>query len=235
MICNRISNSSKEWAENFAKYNSGTYNNQFMILDKNKINLVNKSIEYDAFYVVEQLPGFVKINNVTDIFKFGYWSSFNIPFDKEIYKLSGLKEVIDSKPEAASYLDYDISGRSKIFRRDQSTADNIDGFMTLMRYNNYLNDDFSEGNPSYAISARSDLKVNGSCGGAFDCKAGALSDWKEGKIKFHLVAGPTYGGVGNLEPFDFRTGPEKCRNIEHNLIPDVFKFDWTEYESEFPF
>ena len=235
MICNRISNSSKEWAENFAKYNSGTYNNQFMILDKNKINLVNKSIEYDAFYVVEQLPGFVKINNVTDIFKFGYWSSFNIPFDKEIYKLSGLKEVIDSKPEAASYLDYDISGRSKIFRRDQSTADNIDGFMTLMRYNNYLNDNFSEGNPSYAISARSDLKVNGSCGGAFDCKAGALSDWKEGKIKFHLVAGPTNGGVGNLEPFDFRKGPEKCRNIEHNLIPDVFKFDWTEYESEFPF
>ena len=95
MICNRISNSSKEWAENFAKYNSGTYNNQFMILDKNKVDLVNKSIEIDAFYIVETLPGLVKINNVSDIFKFGYWSSFNVPYDKEIYDLSGLKEVID--------------------------------------------------------------------------------------------------------------------------------------------
>ena len=81
MICNRISNSSKEWAENYIKYNSGTYNNQYMILDKNKINLVNKSIEQDAFYIVETFPGIGKVNNVTYVFNFGYWSSYNIPYD----------------------------------------------------------------------------------------------------------------------------------------------------------
>ena len=84
MICNRISNSSKECAENFAKYNSGTNNNKFIVFDKNKINLVNKSIDMDAFYIVETLSGIAKINNVTDIFKFWYWSSFNLPFDKEL-------------------------------------------------------------------------------------------------------------------------------------------------------
>jgi hypothetical protein len=84
MIANRISNSSREWVDNFIKYNSGTYNNQFMVLDKNKVNLINKTIDFDAFHIVEQLPGFAKINNVTDFLKFGYWSSYNVPFDKEI-------------------------------------------------------------------------------------------------------------------------------------------------------
>ena len=68
----RLSKNSKEWAENFSKYSTGTYNNQYTILDKNKVNLINKTIDNDAFYIVEQLPGFFKINNVTNIFKFGY-------------------------------------------------------------------------------------------------------------------------------------------------------------------
>ena len=233
MICNRISNSSKEWAENFAKYNSGTYNNQFMILDKNKVNLVNKSIEQDAFYIVETLPGLVKINNVTDIFKFGYWSSFNLPFDKEIYDLSGLKEVIDSRPEAASYLSYDMCARTKIFRRDQWSSDNLDGFMKLMRYNDYLHDPFSEGNPSYAISSRSDLA--GSCSGAYDSKVGVLSDWNETYVKFRLIGGPTFNEELGIEPFAWENASERCRNHAHNMIPDVLKFDWIEYENEFPF
>jgi len=233
MICNRISNSSKEWAENFAKYNSGTYNNQFMVLDKNKVDLVNKSIEQDAFYIVETLPGLVKINNVTDIFKFGYWSSFNIPFDKEIYDLSGLKEIIDARPEAVSYLSYDMSARTKIFRRDHWSSDNLDGFMKLMRYNDYLHDPFSEGNPSYSISSRSDLA--GSCSGAYDSKVGVLSEWNETNVKFRLIGGPTFNEELGIEPFAWINASENCRNHVHNLIPDVIKFDWIEYENEFPF
>ena len=233
MICNRISNSSKEWAENFAKYNSGTYNNQFMILDKNKVNLVNKSIEQDAFYIVETLPGLAKINNVTDIFKFGYWSSFNLPFDKEIYDLSGLKEVIDARPQAASFLSYDMCARTKIFRRDQWSSDNLEGFMKLMRYNDYLHDPFSEGNPSYTISSRSDLA--GGCSGAYDSKVGVLSDWNETYVKFRLIGGPTFNEELGIEPFAWSNASEKCRNHAHNMIPEVLKFDWIEYENEFPF
>ena len=232
MICNRIANSSKEWGEYFSKYNSGTYNNQFMVLDKNKINLVNKSIDYDAFYVVEQLPGLVKSNNVTDILKFGYWSSYNIPFDQEIYNLSGLKEIIKEKPETAAYLDYDISARSKIFRRDHWKTDNIDGFKNLMRYNNYSNDIFCENNPTYTISAREDLLGN-SCGGAYDAKVGAMSDWNNENVIFHLIGGPTFDE--KIQPFDWNNAPEACKSHPHNLIPDIFKFNWIEYENDFSF
>ena len=225
MISNRISNSSKEWTENFKKYNSGTYNNQFMVLDKNKVNLVNKSIENDAFYIVEQLPGFAKSNNVTDFLKFGYWSSYNVPFDKEIYKKSLIQEVIDSNPSAAASIDYDNCARTKIFRREQSSAVNLEGFMTLMRYNKYLTDPYSDKNPSSSISARSDLR--GSCSGAYDSKVGVLSDFSNGKVKFHLIGGPTCSWSKAVS--------EKCRNHVHNLIPETFKYDWIEYENEFPF
>ena len=234
MISNRISNSSKEWVENFVKYNSGTYNNQFMALDKNKVNLINKTIDYDAFYIVEQLPGFTKINNVTHFLKFGYWSSFNVPFDKEIYEKSLIQSIIDERPGVASSLDYDNCARTKIFRRNQSSADTLEGFKNLMRYNKYKSDPYSENNPSYAISSRSDL--GGRCSGGYDSKVGALSDFKDGKIKIHLINGPTWDEEDGIEPFSWsKASSVSCKNHEHYLIPDPFKYDWIEYDSEFEF
>ena len=233
MISNRISNSSKEWVENFIKYNSGTYNCQFMALDKNKVDLINKKIDIDAFYIVEQLPGFTKIHNVTNFLKFGYWSSYNVPYDREIYKRSAIQEIIDEFPSMASSLDYDNCARTKIFRREESSADNLEGFMRLMRLNKYKSDPFSEGNPSNAISARSDLA--GRCSGAYDSKAGVLSEFKDGKVKLYFIGGPTWDEEDGIEPFKWSNSAEKCQNHPHYLIPDTFKFDWIEYNSEFNF
>ena len=36
MVSNRLASSAEEWANIFQKENSGTYNNQYMILDINK-------------------------------------------------------------------------------------------------------------------------------------------------------------------------------------------------------
>ena len=233
MICNRISNSSKEWAENYIKYNSGTYNNQYMILDKNKINLVNKSIEQDAFYIVETFPGIGKVNNVTDVFKFGYWSSYNIPYDHELYNISGIKDLISKNSSKISTLDYDINARAKIFRRDHHTSDSLEGFKKLLRYNNYKNDPYSEGNPALSISSRADL--NNSCSTAYDAKVGVLSEMFEGKIKFYLIGSPTYSEEYGIEPFTWSKIPERCKKYNHYLTPDTFTFDWIEFENEFDF
>ncbi len=237
MIANRISNSSKEWADNFVKYNSGTYNNQFMALDKNKVDLVNRTIDYDAFYIVEQIPGFTKINNVTQFMKFGYWSSFNVPYDKEIFAKSEIQKVIDERPEAASSLDYDKCARTKIFRREQSSADSLEGFMKLMRFNNYTIDPYSEGDPSLTIASRADLRVNGSsCHGAYDAKIGALSEFaNNGTIKVHIISGPTWNDEEGIKPFNWTEAPEGCNNHSHELLPEVMQFDWTEYNNDFDF
>ena len=233
MVSNRISNSSKEWVDNFVKYNSGTYNCQFMALDKNKVNLINKTIDIDAFYIVEQLPGFTKINNATSFLKFGYWGSYNVPYDREIYKRSGIQEIIDEIPSMASSLDYDNCARTKIFRREQSSADNLEGFMKLLRLNKYKSDPYSEGNPAYAISARADL--SGRCSGAYDAKAGVLSEFKDGKVKVYFIGGPTWDEEDGIGPFKWSESAEKCQNHAHYLIPDTFQFDWIEYNSEFSF
>ena len=233
MISNRISNSSKEWAENFIKYNSGTYNNQFMILDKNKINLLNKTIDLDAFYIVETLPGFAKINNVTNFLKFGYWSSYNVPFDKEIYEKAEIQKIIDLNPSLATSLDYDNCARTKIFRREQSSAINLDNFMKLMRFNKYKTDPYSEGNPSNTISARSDL--DGRCSGAYDSKVGALSEFTNGKLKIHIIGGPTWNEEEEIEPFSWSKANENCKNHAHFLLPETYIYDWIEYNSEFNF
>ena len=38
MIANRLAEFGSQWSLMFEKYNSGTYNNQWMIVDYNKIN-----------------------------------------------------------------------------------------------------------------------------------------------------------------------------------------------------
>ena len=232
MISNRISNSSKEWADNFVKYNSGTYNNQFMALDKNKVDLVNRTIDYDALYIVEQIPGFTKINNVTQFMKFGYWSSFNVPFDKEIYAKLEIQKIIDERPEAALSLDYDNCART--FRREQSSADNLEGFMTLMRFNKYISDPYSAQNPSLTIASRTDLI--GSCHGAYDGKIGELSEFSNnGTIKVHIIAGPAWDDEERIKPFSWSEAPDSCKSQEHNLLPEVMQFDWTEYNNDLDF
>ena len=53
MVSNRLATSSSSWANIFEKFNCGTYNNQWMILDYNKVteiidyNKVTDSIDYN--------------------------------------------------------------------------------------------------------------------------------------------------------------------------------------------
>ena len=82
-------------------------------------------------------------------------------------------------------------------------------------------------------SSRDDL--SGHCGGAYDSKVGALSDWKDGKIKFRLISGPTFSEEEGIEPFSWSNASESCKNHNHYMIPEILKFDWIEYEPDFPF
>ena len=56
MVANRLSTNGEEWTETVSRYNSGTYNNQWMVVDYNKVK-DDGSLEDGAFWVYEQLPG----------------------------------------------------------------------------------------------------------------------------------------------------------------------------------
>jgi len=61
MIANRLATNAKDWVRWFGKKNSGTYNNQWMVLDYNKFS-PGESLEniVDLLWVLEQLPGKIK-------------------------------------------------------------------------------------------------------------------------------------------------------------------------------
>lgn len=67
-----------DWAQLFALHNSGTYNNQWMIVDYNKF-MPGESLKDGLFTVLEQLPGQVRWEDRTDTLReTSYWSSYNI-------------------------------------------------------------------------------------------------------------------------------------------------------------
>ena len=104
--------------------------------------------------------------DVTDVLRSqGYWSSYNMPYFKEIYEASGTSKMVE---KYGDFFLYDETPRAKIFARDQGSVEDVESMMKLMRYNDYQHDEFSKCkcDPPYsavsAISSRGDLNpVNG--------------------------------------------------------------------------
>lgn len=76
-----------------------------------------------TLWVVEQIPGLVMGQDVTDILEKGYWASYNIPFFPEIYELSGYPAVVQ---QAGVRQSYQMAPRAQIFRRDQGNVVDMD-------------------------------------------------------------------------------------------------------------
>ena len=88
VVANRLSNNASDWGSYLSKYNSGTGNKQWLIIDvdkfKRKIN--DSSVgerEKNFFWVAEQLPGHFKIDDLTEnLINSSYWASYGLPFYK---------------------------------------------------------------------------------------------------------------------------------------------------------
>ena len=233
MVANRLTDDGYSWTQTFKKFNSGTYNNQFHILDLKLINTEKKTIAPGALYIVEQLPGSCDVQEVTDILKKGYWPSYNTPFIEAVREKSGANEVIDKDPSTRIAYDYYTCARAKIFRREQTKVKDIESYKNLIRFNNYKNDEFSEKNPGYTIAARYDLREkNAACYGATDAKFASINEIKTtGTKKVHIIAGPTTSN--GLEPFNWKTAVCRLNDPKRfNVIGqiDVYNFDWVDYE-----
>ena len=234
-ISNRMSENAKEWTEIFSKYNSGTYNNQYMILNTKGIKFENYTkIEENSFMIIEQMPGFIEANDVTDHLKFGYWPSYNVPYSKNVSDYANISNTINSKPDRNMnyYMDYNTCSRANIMRRDQHNITDIESMKKFMQYNDYLNDPFSNGIPTESIAARGDLKKEKpTCYGAFDTKLGSVKELKENSKKIiYLYSGATM----SVEPLlDFNS--EACKNVKHEGIPDKPRNPWITFNNKFNF
>ena len=234
ILANRLATSGEDWINIFKKENSGTYNNQFQVLDLNLIDLNKKEIKDKAFMIVEQLPQFTESGDATPYLRRGYWPSFNIPFFQSIYEKSAFIETIKERPDLYDSYDYSGSNRPKIFRREQSNVNSLEDFKKMMRYNHYKEDPFSKGNAAWTIASRYDLNTEGIgkeyCYGAIDVKFISVKELKEGKNIIHIISGPTND---NLPTFSWKNTTCYLQNPErwfHDNVVETWDFPWIDYE-----
>ncbi|XP_039317586.1 phospholipase B-like 1 [Saimiri boliviensis] len=214
-VANMMADSGKKWADIFSKYNSGTYNNQYMVLDLKKVKL-NHSLDKGTLYIVEQIPTYVEYSEQTDVLRKGYWPSYNVPFHEKIYNWSGYPLLVQKLGLDYSY---DLAPRAKIFRRDQGNVTDMASMKYIMRYNNYKNDPYSKGDPCNTICCREDLTSrNPNPGGCYDTKVSDI--YLASQYTSYAISGPTV--QGGLPVFRWN----RFNKTLHQGMPEVYNFDF---------
>jgi hypothetical protein len=234
MIANRLAKNGKSWTDFFARYNSGTYNNQMQILDLKLVDTEERVIRDNALWIIEQIPGYTEAADVTSILRYGYWPSYNSAYFRNVRSKAGYDDILAQHPDLRDVLDYNTCARANIFRRDHSKVVDMQSYKKLMRYNDFKNDALSKQNPAYAIAARKDLDEKiPDCRGATDAKVASIKDIKgRTNKKITIVSGPT---AEQQIPFD--TQESKCINMYPSKyvfrgLPKLFNYGWVEYETK---
>ncbi len=135
----------------------------------------NAPLKDNLLWIAEQIPGYIQSADKTDVLRFGYWPSYNIPFFPEVRARIGCKySTVSSVTNAFNFWHFDTSGndivarsphmaydfypRANIFRRDQSKVQGLNDIQKILRYNNWQKDSYSLGDPGNQISSRFDLE-----------------------------------------------------------------------------
>ncbi|CAI5445674.1 unnamed protein product [Caenorhabditis angaria] len=232
-VAHRTASSGLQWAEAFGRHNSGTYNNEWVVVDYKKFYRGRSwQPETGLIHVIEQMPGKIVHSDMTEhLYETTYWPGYNQPYFKQIIKASDTDKMVE---KYGDWYSYEKTPRALIFKRDHDSVVDMPSLLRLMRSNNYTKDPLSkcDCNPPYsaenAIACRSDLNPqNGtypfkSLGfrdhGAIDVKA---TDSKLIQtLQFTAVAGPPYGAV---PVFDWRTSLLK-EKVPHFGQPDKWTF-----------
>jgi hypothetical protein len=199
MTATRMSATGQEWAENYARYNSGTYCNQFMIVDYN-LFVPGEALQPNTLWIIENIPGYVEMADVTPVLASqGYWPSYNVPYFPFIFNISGFLEYEITFGPTYSYSD---CPRANIFRRNQASVHDLTTMKAMMRFNRFQTDAFSLQDACNGISARCDLNAAYACNnsaavgcsyaafGGLDCKI--TSNKMSPSRECAAVCGPTW-------------------------------------------
>jgi hypothetical protein len=94
MIANHLARNTMEWIQLFKQYNSGTYNNQWMIVNYGAFQPGSPIRNKSLLHVLEQMPGYVVHDDLTThLVNQTYWASYNIPFFPFIFNISGSRKM----------------------------------------------------------------------------------------------------------------------------------------------
>jgi hypothetical protein len=236
-VASAMASTGEEWWSTFKTHASGTYVNQYMVVDFKQF-VPGAALPPGTLWVVEEIPGLVKGGDQTATLARGYWPSYNVPYYAEVYERSGYKELFSkepfSKPSAAVAL-YDGGGdeytigapRAKLFRRDNGKVTNLQDFKDILRYANYSDpyaiDSSGKVNYGAALCMRGDLESGGQggAGGCYDTKV--TSSKLFSKLTCEAVSGPSSIASSPLSsvlpPFAWRPS-----DTNHHGLPAKYAF-----------
>eukprot|EP01124_Arcella_intermedia_P007924 TRINITY_DN1490_c0_g1_i1.p1 TRINITY_DN1490_c0_g1~~TRINITY_DN1490_c0_g1_i1.p1 ORF type:complete len:540 (+),score=100.73 TRINITY_DN1490_c0_g1_i1:93-1622(+) len=221
IVANRMADSGLNWVSAFSKYNSGTYNNQWQVIDY-KLFVPGKPIQPGTLWIAEQIPGFVFSADKSDFLaNGGFWPSYNIPYFIENYNISGYPSLFEKYGNTYSYQN---CARAQIFRRDAGKVQTLQDLKRIMRYNEYQTDPLSLQDACRSISARCDLNTpwtanplnEYSAFGAIDSKVTDASLVKD--LKSWIVSGPAWD---SQPPFAWTN---QWKGVPRFGMPDVYAF-----------
>ncbi|EFA78500.1 phospholipase B [Heterostelium album PN500] len=222
IIANRMASNGANWCTTFGRENSGTYNNQWIIVDYNKFES-GVDAHDGMVYVLEQIPGYVEYDDVTNIVRTGYWPSYNVPYFEYIYNVSGFNNT----QSYGNFFSYSGNPRAMIFRRDANNVYTFEQYQAELRYNNWEHDPLSAGNSGNAISSRFDLVtksdpnnpyLNKDAFGGIDSKA--VNHAMVRNMQVAAQSGPTYD---QQPPFNWKQGDW---TYTHVGMPEIWQFPW---------
>jgi hypothetical protein len=220
-VANAASDSALGWTQLFSMENSGTYNNQWMILDMNRFT-PGETLEPNTFLILEQLPGKVAVADKSHhLNSQRYWGSYNIPAIPSVWKESGFGAPSAGPAWENSHAD---SPRAVLMKSLNGSVHDVPSFKKFIRFNKGPTD----ANPhdlraGFGISARFDLvpskDENFGLGGGIDGKMSTVSLARD-TLQFWAQNGPTHDDV---PPFDWAAvSPAPA----HSGMPQKWDFPW---------
>eukprot|EP00033_Pygsuia_biforma_P000459 GCRY01000545.1.p1 GENE.GCRY01000545.1~~GCRY01000545.1.p1 ORF type:complete len:552 (-),score=133.76 GCRY01000545.1:71-1726(-) len=212
-----VAETGEDWGRLFIEDNSGTYNNQWMIVNYGEY-VAGLPLSGRVLYVIEQIPGDYEGAYVDHILMHqGYWGSYNIPFFERIYNASGY----NTKPGNTN--SYEHCPRANIFRHQHARITDMTGMQWIMQYNEYQTDPDALGQPNNAIASRYDLRSpNPAPFGSIDAKI-TSAVWAN-SLRSRAIAGPTRQDQPAFH-WDENQAFAETLHLGH---PNIFEYDWVD-------
>jgi len=208
-VANLAFTDQQSWADTYYKYRSGTYNNQWLVIDFNNYNASKSHLTQakNIIWMIEEFYNLTKAQDVTQtlLIPQGYVASYNVPYDPAIQELS------------QDDTNYTTDPRYHLFKKYAPGIKNFDDFRYVMRLNNVSD----TGDVCSAIASRCDLDdTEDEPSGAIDAKT--TSSRLVTDHQAWIISGPTT--IVDLPPFTWSRWPQFEKKVAS--MPEIFDFDW---------
>ena len=233
MTANELGVDGPEWADRFSEFASGTYMDQWMVIDFNKFE-VGEAPSAGFLVVLEEMPGHIHWEDKTQhLIESSYWASYNNPFFTDIRDMTGQTALCIKN----SLQCYSTDPRAQIFHELQKNVSSVSDLRLVMQYNHWQTDPLSMKDSCRSIACRADLEVDLTLWGphgAVDAKVSSYvlaSSPIEAHIPpvVHAKLGPTHDSQPPFCWHQFEQVTDMAgHDIMHRGHPACFEYDWLE-------